>query len=87
MRVIPELKLETRTVSGVVEMQNVSCAGMQLRLHLMRKQLKEAEADSKPLQGYSCPGCGASYSSMDAPRLLDFVTGEFHCEDCKYGFS
>lgn len=58
---------------------------LQLRLHLMRKQLKEAEADSKPLQGYSCPGCGASYSSMDAPRLLDFATGEFHCEDCNTG--
>jgi hypothetical protein len=49
----------------------------------MRKQLKEAEADAKPLQGYACPGCGAAYNSMDAARLLDFATGELHCEDCK----
>lgn len=37
------------------------------------------------MQGYACPGCGGSYSSMDAARLLDPATGEFHCEDCKYG--
>ena len=49
----------------------------------MRKQLKEAEADEKPLQRYVCPGCGESYSSMDAANLLDFATGELRCRECK----
>jgi len=66
-----------------VGVSNHRAGFVQLRLHLMRKQLREAEADAKPLQGYACPGCGSVYTSMDAARVLDFVTGEFRCEDCK----
>ena len=55
----------------------------QLRLHLMRRHLKEAEADEKPLQRYACPGCGETYSSMDAANLLDFATGELRCGECR----
>jgi hypothetical protein len=49
----------------------------------MRRHLKEAEADEKPLQRYACPGCGETYSSMDAANLLDFATGELRCGECR----
>lgn len=37
----------------------------------------------KPQQEYVCRRCGAAYTSLDAIRLLDPLTGAFHCEDCK----
>ncbi len=34
------------------------------------------------LQGYACPSCHATYTSLDAAHLMDFTTGAFHCEHC-----
>ncbi len=34
-------------------------------------------------QEYLCRRCGATYTSLDAVRLLDPATGAFHCEDCR----
>lgn len=37
------------------------------------------------LQEYLCRRCGATYTSLDAVRLLDPMTGAFRCEECKVG--
>lgn len=59
-----------------------SPAGVQLRLHRMRKHLKEQVADRDAVQVYVCPRCGASYTSLDAPRLFDPAHNGFMCEEC-----
>lgn len=55
--------------------------GLQLKLWMMRGELKGAVEDAEPVAGYACRSCGATYTSMDAVRLVDH-TGEFVCEDC-----
>lgn len=35
------------------------------------------------LQEYLCRRCGATYTSLDAIRLLDPATGGFRCEECR----
>jgi hypothetical protein len=35
------------------------------------------------LQEYLCRRCGATYTSLDAIRLLDPASGAFHCEECR----
>ena len=34
-------------------------------------------------QEYLCRRCGATYTSLDAIRLLDAASGAFHCEECR----
>ena len=34
-------------------------------------------------QEYLCRRCGATYTSLDAMRLLDPMSGAFHCEECR----
>ena len=38
---------------------------------------------STDLQEYLCRRCGATYTSLDAIRLLDPATGGFRCEECR----
>jgi DNA-directed RNA polymerase subunit RPC12/RpoP len=33
-------------------------------------------------QEYLCRRCGATYTSLDAVRLLDLTSGAFRCEEC-----
>ena len=35
------------------------------------------------LQEYLCRRCGATYTSLDAIRLLDPASGAFRCEECR----
>ncbi len=55
--------------------------GAQLKLFLMRAELKGAVEDADPVAGYACRACGAAYTSMDAVRLVDH-SGDFLCEEC-----
>ena len=34
-------------------------------------------------QEYLCRRCGATYTSLDAVRLLDPASGAFRCEECR----
>lgn len=54
----------------------------QLRLHKVRKYLKEQAADRSPVQTYQCPRCRTAFSSLDAIRLLDPASQLFLCDNC-----
>ena len=38
---------------------------------------------SQPVLEYSCPKCGATYTTLQASTLIDFRDGQFHCEHCQ----
>ncbi|CAM8936256.1 unnamed protein product [Rhodiola kirilowii] len=54
------------------------------RLYRMRKKLKDEVDKKNTVQEYICPNCSKRYSDFDAPRLISFVTGCFHCENCNH---
>lgn len=37
------------------------------------------ELDNK---GYICPNCKATFSTLEADRLIDFMRGTFVCDQC-----
>ncbi|EFN56571.1 hypothetical protein CHLNCDRAFT_51546 [Chlorella variabilis] len=55
---------------------------LQLRLHRMREVLKKHMGHGEDVAEYLCRRCGATYTSLDAVRLLDHATGAFLCEEC-----
>ena len=56
---------------------------LQLKLHYMRKKLKDELAESEPVMSYKCQRCNITYTSMDAMRLYDFMDNKFKCEQCR----
>lgn len=56
---------------------------LHLRLHRMRAVLRKHMGEGEDVQEYLCRRCGATYTSLDAIRLLDPMTGAFRCEECK----
>ncbi|KAL4430030.1 hypothetical protein ABPG77_004400 [Micractinium sp. CCAP 211/92] len=56
---------------------------LHLRLHRMRAVLRKHLGEGEDVQEYLCRRCGATYTSLDAVRLLDPMTGAFRCEECK----
>lgn len=54
---------------------------VQLKLHMMKRALKEADDDAAPVAAYCCPACDATFTSMDAMRMLD-DDGDFICDEC-----
>lgn len=38
---------------------------------------------SQPVLEYTCPKCGATYTTLQASALIDFRDGQFHCEHCQ----
>ncbi|CAM8936225.1 unnamed protein product [Rhodiola kirilowii] len=54
------------------------------RLYRMRKKLKDEVDKKNTVQEYICPNCSKRYSDFDAPRLISFETGCFHCENCNH---
>eukprot|EP00884_Botryococcus_braunii_P006430 jgi/Botrbrau1/15789/Bobra.4_1s0140.1 len=54
----------------------------QLRLALLRRNLKEQVQDKNPVQEYMCPGCAATYNTLQAMDLIDPRDGDFHCQIC-----
>ena len=61
--------------------------GAQLRLHKIRKHLKEQVADRDAVQTYVCPRCANTYTSLDAARLFDPAHNGFMCEECGWDTS
>lgn len=57
---------------------------LQLRIAVMRNSLKEQFESSNTLQAYLCPGpgCGKTYTSLDAATLVDPMDLTFKCEMC-----
>lgn len=55
---------------------------LQLRIHMMRKKLKDDLEESDPVMTYKCAQCQKVYTSFDAVRLLSFADHKLHCEDC-----
>ncbi|PSC75801.1 general transcription factor IIE subunit 1 [Micractinium conductrix] len=56
---------------------------LHLRLHRMRAVLRRHMGDGEDVLEYLCRRCGATYTSLDAMRLLDPMSGAFHCEECR----
>mmetsp|Transcript_17360 Transcript_17360/g.44111 ORF Transcript_17360/g.44111 Transcript_17360/m.44111 type:complete len:462 (-) Transcript_17360:188-1573(-) len=56
---------------------------LQLRIHLMRKKLKDELEEADPIMTYRCGMCRKTYTSFDAVRLLSFTDHKLHCEDCE----
>ncbi|CAL5228299.1 g11405 [Coccomyxa viridis] len=55
----------------------------QLRLYRLRKLMKDRVQNSQPVLEYTCPKCGATYTTLQASALIDFRDGQFHCEHCQ----
>lgn len=64
-----------------------------VKYRIMKMQAKVNEEGSIDVQTYNCPRCGRKYvthsshiirySALDAPSLIDPVTGLFLCQRCK----
>lgn len=56
-----------------------------LRLHKIRRKLKDELDEKSRILDYFCPNprCGQRFTDFDAPSLLDFRTGTFKCRDCQ----
>eukprot|EP00963_Diacronema_lutheri_P009182 scaffold824_cov327-Pavlova_lutheri.AAC.30 len=56
-----------------------------LRLHKMRRKLRDELEEKSRILDYWCPNprCGQHFTDFDAPSLLDFRTGTFKCRDCQ----
>jgi transcription initiation factor IIE alpha subunit len=60
---------------------------IRLRLHLLRKQLEQAELDARSNSFYLCPGykekrCNGRYTETEAQQVVDPNTGLFLCQEC-----
>jgi transcription initiation factor IIE alpha subunit len=59
---------------------------LQLRIYAVKDLLHKRISESVPIQEYLCTSCGAVYSSLDAPRLIDPRSGVFRCEEEMCGY-
>ena len=60
---------------------------IRLRLHLLRKQLVEAEMRARSSSFYLCPGykkkrCNGRYTEEEAQQVVDPSAGLFLCQEC-----
>lgn len=60
---------------------------IRLRLHLLRKQLEQAEMRARSSSFYLCPGykekrCNGRYTEEEAQQLVDYNSGMFLCQEC-----
>jgi transcription initiation factor IIE alpha subunit len=66
---------------------NHAVHSIRLRLHLLRKQLEQAEMRARSSSFYLCPGykekrCNGRYTEEEAQQILDHTTGLFLCQEC-----
>ena len=66
---------------------NRAVHSIRLRLHLLRKQLEQAELRARSSSFYLCPGykekrCNGRYTEEEAQQVLDKMTGLFLCREC-----
>lgn len=60
---------------------------IRLRLHLLRKQLEQAEMRARSSSFYLCPGykdkrCNGRYTEEESQQIVDTDTGLFLCQEC-----
>ncbi len=60
---------------------------IRLRLHLLRRQLEQAEMRSRSSSFYLCPGykdkrCNGRYTEEEAQQIVNRETGLFLCQEC-----
>eukprot|EP00934_Nitzschia_sp_Nitz4_P002269 Nitzschia sp. Nitz4//scaffold17_size182527//10785//12215//NITZ4_001827-RA/size182527-processed-gene-0.38-mRNA-1//-1//CDS//3329539259//2269//frame0 len=60
---------------------------IRLRLHLLRKQLEQAEMRARSSSFYLCPGykprrCNGRYTEEEAQQIVNPETGLFLCQEC-----
>lgn len=60
---------------------------IRLRLHLLRRQLEQAEMRARSSSFYLCPGykekrCNGRYTEEEAQQLVDYKSGMFLCQEC-----
>jgi transcription initiation factor TFIIE subunit alpha len=66
---------------------NRAVHSIRLRLHLLRKQLEQAELRARSSSFYLCPGyskkrCNGRYTEEEAQQVLDRTSGLFLCAEC-----
>jgi transcription initiation factor IIE alpha subunit len=66
---------------------NHAVHSIRLRLHLLRKQLEQAEMRARSSSFYLCPGykdrrCNGRYTEEEAQQILDPESGMFLCQAC-----
>jgi len=64
---------------------------IRLRLHLLRKELEQAEMRSRSSSFYLCPGyknrrCNGRYTEEEAQQIVDSEAGLFLCQECFLNF-
>ncbi|KAG7362234.1 TFIIE alpha subunit [Nitzschia inconspicua] len=64
---------------------------IRLRLHLLRKELEEAELSARSSSFYLCPGyktrrCNGRYTEEEAQQIVDPESGLFLCQECFLNF-
>jgi len=59
------------------------CDVVKWRVAEMRRLIDKDLRNELDTKGYICPQCNQSYTPLDVDRLVDFVTGIFHCEVCQ----
>lgn len=60
---------------------------IRLRLHLLRRQLEQAEMRARSSSFYLCPGykdkrCNGRYTEEEAQQIVDRESGLFLCQEC-----
>jgi len=60
---------------------------IRLRLHLLRRQLEQAEMRARSSSFYLCPGykdkrCNGRYTEEEAQQIVDTESGLFLCQEC-----
>ena len=48
----------------------------------MRRKIETEERDSTHRASFKCPQCNKCYTDLEVGHLMDFVTGQLHCEFC-----
>jgi transcription initiation factor IIE alpha subunit len=66
---------------------NHAVHAIRLRLHLLRKQLEQAEMRARSSSFYLCPGykdkrCNGRYTEEEAQQIVDTNSGLFLCQEC-----
>lgn len=66
---------------------NHAVHSIRLRLHLLRRELEEAEMRARSSSFYLCPGykvkrCNGRYTEEEAQQIVDTETGLFLCQEC-----
>lgn len=71
---------------------NRAVHSIRLRVHLLRRQLEQAELRARSSSFYLCPGyskkrCNGRYTEEEAQQVVDMNTGLFLCRECSRAYA